>query len=194
MTADYMSGSVVAIEGLRYTPDFIGEDEEMDLLTTIDGQPWRNDLKRRVQHYGYRYDYSSKQVRPDSYLGPLPCWLETFVGILRQTDYLGGAPDQVIVNDYQPGQGIAPHVDCIPCFGPRIVILSLGSPCLMDFTSCNPGRRDELVLQPRSLLILSGPARYDWKHGIKPRLYDVVNGMKLARRRRVSVTFRTVLV
>ena len=36
------------IVGLRYLPDFITVDEAKALLDTISGQPWLNDLKRRV--------------------------------------------------------------------------------------------------------------------------------------------------
>ncbi len=45
-----------------YLPDFIDEAEERFLLGKIDDSPWLNDLKRRVQHYGYRYDYKARRV------------------------------------------------------------------------------------------------------------------------------------
>jgi hypothetical protein len=32
------------------------------LFETLDGAPWRSDLKRRVQHYGWRYGYRARQV------------------------------------------------------------------------------------------------------------------------------------
>jgi hypothetical protein len=41
---------------LHYIKDFVSANEEAALLSAIDGEPWRQDLKRRVQHYGYRYD------------------------------------------------------------------------------------------------------------------------------------------
>lgn len=47
-------------------------------------------------------------------------------------------PDQVIVNEYQPGQGIANHIDCISCFSGTVISLSLGSSCIMDFTRNEP--------------------------------------------------------
>ena len=34
--------------------------------------------------------------------------------------------EQAIVNEYEPGQGIAPHVDR-DCFGPVVATVSLGS-------------------------------------------------------------------
>jgi hypothetical protein len=47
-----------------------------------------------------------------------------------------------------------------------------------------------LLLEPRSVLVLSDAARYDWEHGIAPRKTDEWHGQRLARQRRLSVTFR----
>ncbi|MBL8596335.1 MAG: alpha-ketoglutarate-dependent dioxygenase AlkB [Devosia sp.] len=103
-----------------------------ELLAQIGALPWRDDLRRRVQHYGYRYDYKARRVTRDSYLGPLPEWLATLVGGLSADGIFEAVPDQVIVNEYLPGQGIAAHVDCEPCFGDMIASLSLGSGCTME--------------------------------------------------------------
>ena len=87
-----------------------------------------------------------------------------------------------------PGQGIAPHIDCIPCFSDTICSLSLGSSCVMELTN-NEVKRS-IMLKPRSLLILKNDARYKWKHGIAPRKSD----NKIARNRRISLTFRKVIL
>jgi alkylated DNA repair dioxygenase AlkB len=185
-----------AVSGLSLLPDFITEAEERELLSVIDQQPWFADLQRRVQHYGYRYDYTARQVTADLYLGALPDWLQPLATRLHREEFFATppdqVPDQVIVNEYQPGQGIAPHVDCIPCFGDTIASLSLGSGCLMDFTHSKIAHKTSLFLQSRSLLLLQGDARYHWQHGIAKRKSDVVDGVKVQRGRRVSLTFRTV--
>ena len=59
------------IEGLFYVPEFIKVQEECALLHAIDQKPWLSDLKRRVQHYGYKYDYNARAVTNDAYLGEL---------------------------------------------------------------------------------------------------------------------------
>ena len=59
-------------DGLTYLENYIPEDESDRLIQEIDAAPWRTDLKRQVQHYGYRYDYKARQVRREDYLGPLP--------------------------------------------------------------------------------------------------------------------------
>ena len=44
------------------------------------------------------------------------------------------------------------------------------------------------------LLILSREARYDWTHEIPARKSDVIDGVRRARARRVSLTFQTVTI
>jgi alkylated DNA repair dioxygenase AlkB len=61
----------------------------------------------------------------------------------------------------------------------------------MDFTKGNEKR--QILLEPRSLLIVSGEARYEWTHGIAARKSDVYEGQKIVRERRVSMTFRGVV-
>ena len=50
------------IAGLDYHADAVDDAEEAALLAAIDASPWRGDLRRRVQHHGYRYDYKARQV------------------------------------------------------------------------------------------------------------------------------------
>ena len=86
----------------------------------------------------------------------------------------------MLVNEYLPGQGIAPHRDYAP-FGRTVVSLSLLSPCVMDFRHPPTGRRERLLLEPRSLLVLADEARYDWEHGIAPRKRDAWHGLPVER-------------
>lgn len=179
-----------AIAGLSYVPELITASEEAELLHWIDYQPWRTDLKRRVQHYGYRYDYKARTISHDFELGALPAILDHYAARLEAFEK---KPDQVIVNEYLPGQGISSHTDCIPCFGPTIASLSLGTPCMMDFVGPED-ERHALLLEPRSLLILSDDARYRWKHSIAARKSDRINGDTIKRERRVSLTFRSMIL
>lgn len=180
------------IAGLHYIADFIDEKTEATLIQTIDAQPWIMDLRRRVQHYGYRYDYKVRGLASDLYLGPIPEWLQPFCQKLQSEGYFSHIPDQVIVNEYLPGQGIASHTDCIPCFGDTIASISLGSGCQMDFI--NGEARTSHYLEPQSLLVLSGKARYHWKHGIAARKSDKIDSAAMPRARRISLTFRNVIL
>lgn len=180
--------------GARLIDSFVDQREAEHLLAAIRAGPWRSDLKRRVQHYGWLYDYRARAVSLDMDLGPLPSWLAELADHVGQKGRFGVAPDQVIVNEYLPGQGISAHVDCEPCFGPVIASLSLGGSAEMIFAKRSGGERKSIILEPQSLLILSDEARYDWTHEIPARKSDVIESVRQPRTRRVSLTFRTVTV
>ena len=181
------------IVGLRYISDFINREQHDELLRQIDVQPWLTDLKRRVQHYGYRYNYKSRSVDQTMRIGPLPHWVDELAGMLCNQGLMTEKPDQVIVNEYLPGQGIANHIDCVPCFADTIISLSLGSACVMELTNKKTGQLVPLVLEPRSLVVLKDEARFVWTHGIPARKSDKVGERVINRRRRVSLTFRNMI-
>src|SRR5258708_6001689 len=121
------------LPGLHYLQNAISQEYHDQLITAIDQQTWLTDLRRRVQHYGYRYDYKSRSVDASQFLGPLPEWSEAFLKQISQDGLIEALPDQLIINEYEPGQGISPHIDCRPCFGEVILSLTLGSTCIMEF-------------------------------------------------------------
>ena len=168
------SSEIPNIQGLTYTPDYITVEQEQLLIFQIDQQPWLSDLKRRVQHYGYKYDYKARKITPDLKIADVPEWLQILDGF-----------DQVIVNEYTTGQGITPHIDCIPCFEDIICSLSLLEPCEMVLERDNI--KHSITLEPRSLLTFQGEARYEWKHSIPQRKSNIKN-------RRVSITYRKVML
>ncbi|KAF8183838.1 hypothetical protein K438DRAFT_1907951 [Mycena galopus ATCC 62051] len=84
---------------------------------------------------------------------------------------------QAILNLYYPGEGIIPHVDLLRRFGNGIVGVSLGSSCVMEFApveSESTADKAQLFLPERSVIVLSGDARYAWTHGIEKRTADLV--------------------
>ncbi len=123
---------------------------------------------------------------------PIPGWAEPLTRRLFAEGHTGRPADQVIVNEYLPGQGISAHVDCVPCFGPEVAAVSLGSACTMDFIDPDGAERVPVRLEPGSLLVMRGPARYSWRHAIAARKSDPTPRGRVPRGRRVSVTFRTV--
>ncbi|MFK4268363.1 alpha-ketoglutarate-dependent dioxygenase AlkB [Streptomyces milbemycinicus] len=194
------SAASAAVPGLRYIAGWLAPDAGTALLAGIDAASWSAQLKRRVQHYGHRYDYGRRAVAADAPRAtapPLPVWARELAARLVDEGLMDREADQVIVNEYQPGQGISAHVDCVPCFGPVVAAISLGSSCLMDFTNPDPdpadGAKLAVPLAPGSLLVMAGPARYAWRHAIAARKSDPGAAGRVPRGRRVSVTFRTVL-
>ena len=182
------------IPGLRYVPNFLTQAEQQALIEQIDAQIWLTDLRRRVQHYGYKYDYRKRAIDYSMSLGHLPDWLLPTAEKVQRDGYLPVLAEQVVVNEYFPGQGISAHVDCEPCFGDSIISISLGSSCVMDFRQREDKRHVAMLLEPGSLLLMSGEARYGWTHGIAPRYSDVHSGKVMQRERRISVTLRTVII
>lgn len=189
---DDLSGgpmSEPAPPGLRYLPASISPDLERSLVEAIDAHEWLTSMSRRVQHYGWKYDYKARRVSPDSYLGPLPAFLTPLVDLIQAEAAF--TPDQAIINEYEPGQGIAAHIDCEPCFGPVVAMVGLGSSTQMDFAHRPTGRTWSLQFERCAVLILGGEARSEWTHSIPKRRTDP--GASARRARRVSVTFRTVV-
>lgn len=191
--------AVAMPDGLEYHPSFLTPAEEVELLARIDSAEWLDDISRRVQHFGYKYDYSSRSLDESARIGPLPEWLDCLARRVHEAasseakQLLGPSQtfEQAIINEYRPGQGIAPHVDR-DCFGPVIATVSVGSAINMDFCCDATGKSHVQRLEPRSLVLLHGDARSTWRHGIAKRRTDVWGGQKVPRQRRVSVTLRTV--
>ena len=175
------------VDGLAYRSQYIDPQTHDGLLEIIDHQIWSAALKRRVQHYGYEYRYTGGKVVS---LRPLPPWAAAIALRLFQDQLMPHVPDQLIVNEYLPGQGIAPHVDKA-VFEDSIVSVSLGSGCVMQLSGTS-GEKVPVLLEPRSALILKGPARYEWKHSIAARKTDSWQGVTIRRQRRISLTFRKV--
>jgi len=189
-----ISAALKRVVGLTYIPNFISRQEEICLLDNINSNEWLSDLKRRVQHYGWKYDYRSRNIDYSMYLGELPAWAGSLAHNLFNRRLVSELPDQVIINEYKPGQGIANHVDCEPCFGDSIVSLSLGSVCIMNLINLETKEKIEIVLEPRSAIVIKSESRYKWSHGIPPRLADTINGQYIHRKLRLSMTFRKVVV
>lgn len=181
------------IPGLIYESEYLSYEAQEWLLRRIDTQPWSSELKRRVQHYGYRYDYRKRSIDASMNLGPLPNWLSRLAAKVHEDGLMPEIAGQVIINEYLPGQGISAHIDCQPCFGDVIASISLGSSCMMEFRHAPTRQSVPLLLEPGSILVMSGEARYEWTHGIAARSEDVYLGRVYRRRRRVSITLRTIL-
>ena len=182
------------IPGSYYLSSFLTPTEEAEFIRRIDEseEAWLTGLSRRVQQYGWRYDYSERTIVSDMRIGPLPDWLQTLAQRLYETGFFDRPPEQVIVNEYEPGQGIAMHTDH-PGFGPAVAMVSLGDEWQMDFSRSGEETeaKSHLMLGRGSALILTGEARTTWRHGIAKRKTEGP-GRKRDRQRRLSLTFRTI--
>lgn len=179
------SPAALSIPGLQYIEEFVTADEERKLVAAIDREEWDTTWDRRRQPYGASYGKSSDAVRP------IPNWGLKLARRLDEMKLIDRPFDQMLVNEYEPGQGIAMHRDYDP-FDRTVVSLSLLAPCVMDFRQVASGQKESLLLERRSLVVLSDEARYEWEHGIARRKSDRWQGRVIPRARRLSVTFRVL--
>ena len=183
------------IRGLYYFCGFLEEHAQRAFIKCIDTRPWRTDLERRVQHYGWRYDYRTRTVTQDMDLGPLPDWVADVASRLySETKLFERVPDQAIVNEYRPGQGIALHADR-QCFGDTVATLSLGDDWEMRLRPVRGTAKEDrrIMLARGSVLILTADSRSRWMHGIDRRRMERSTIGQRERQRRLSLTFRTML-
>ncbi|KAK7252575.1 hypothetical protein RIF29_36624 [Crotalaria pallida] len=216
-----ITASDLSIPGIYLVHDFISAKEEEELLQAVDCRPWNSLSKRRVQHYGYEFCYDIRNVNTRHCLGELPSFVSPILERISSCPTFKNSAenivlDQLTVNEYPPGVGLSPHIDTHSAFEDLIFSLSLSGPCIMEFRRYDSGDRPPRVassavaetesseddsnfirraiyLPPRSLLLLSGEARYAWHHYIPHHKIDKVNERVIRRAsRRVSFTFRKV--
>jgi|SRR6185312_16553064 len=200
MTSQATSGTLFPLsqvpEGFVYHENFLSESEETDLLREIGHLDFKAfdfqgfTAKRRVVEYGFEYDFSTRKAettRPiSSFLLPIR------VRAAQIAELLPESLVEAIVTEYPPGAPIGWHRDA-PQFG-TVVGISLGSACRMRFrpyasakkaalkdTPRSSSRPVSVELLPRSIYVISGPARWRFQHSIPP-----------VEQLRYSITFRTL--
>ncbi|PGH17327.1 hypothetical protein AJ79_01211 [Helicocarpus griseus UAMH5409] len=179
-------------ESAYYIPEFITQDEEERLLqkiTTVPVPRWTQLSRRRLQTWPSALSKSNTLLA-----SPLPQWLVepiisryTELGIFRDSPHQ--APNHVLINEYQPGQGIMPHEDGAAYY-PVVATVSLGAPIVLEMSEKNSressGKRGEgpaatettaasrfrILQERRSLLITTGTLYTDFLHGIEERKRD----------------------
>jgi alkylated DNA repair dioxygenase AlkB len=137
-------------------------------------------------YYNSRGDYDNAALfRSEDHI-PIPEWLTELH--TKVNDTLSQTFNQIIIEKYQPGQGIHENRVNTKEYGDTIVTISLGSQSNMIFKK-NKGKgkdRIEHCLERCSALILRGDLINNWSHLIMPRKSD----NKIKRGTRISITFR----
>ena len=172
-------------DGFVHRPEFISAAEEEDLLDTIRRLEFHEmkmrgvAAKRRIIDYGVKYSFETFKASPGP---PIPDFLMPLRE--RSAQLANVEPDslaEALITEYAPGAAIGWHKDAHPF---DIVIgISLLSACRFRFRrgKVRDWENAEVLLQPRSAYVLTGPARTQWEHGI-PAVKDL----------RYSITFRTL--
>ena len=177
--------------GLVYCKNWLTANEHDAAVAEVDSNVFETTLSRRVQHYGARYEYDSSQVAAIGSAPIVPPVLKVIGERLVAEGFFDRSPEQVIVNEYLSGQGIAAHIDK-QSFGPAVATVSLIESWPMLFKNSESNEEFEVVLEVNSLAVMTKESRMDWTHEIRKRSSDYVGGLKIRRGRRISLTYRTI--
>ncbi|KAJ5106551.1 Oxoglutarate/iron-dependent dioxygenase [Penicillium angulare] len=226
MSYDLDAARIAPLSGdAFYISDFISEDEEALLMQKVQSVPlprWTHLSHRRLQ------TWPSALTKSNTLLSsPLPSWLTN--PIIHRFKELGvfanaphTTPNHVLVNEYQPGQGIMPHEDGAAYY-PLVATVSLGAPIVLDIYEKDSHQLDagaddshgkprfRILQERRSLLVMRGKLYTDFLHGIAESTRDedlgphsICNwdllgekapyeGGWVVRETRTSLTYRDVL-
>lgn len=185
------------IPGLYYKKNFLTKRELASIKKhLLESSRWNHITtnSRRVIQYGYSYSYDRSGVTK---ILNMPKYYQNLVSketlMERIEEIVKDIPsicesnfEQLIINEYLPGQGISSHIDHIKYFGPIIICISVGSGAEMVFEK--DGDKKNFYIEEGSIYIMSGDARYKWKHMMTKKKKD--NNKK--RNIRYSLTFRTI--
>ncbi len=158
-------------EGFRYRPELIDRADEDRLAARVRGLPFRDfefhgyTGKRRVISFGWHYDFSARRLRKADRIPDYLLSLREAAAAFADID--AKEFQHALVTEYGSGAGIGWHRDK-GVFG-RVVGISLLSPCVFRMrrkVSEKKWERLNLVAEPRSAYLLSGPGRYEWEHSI----------------------------
>jgi alkylated DNA repair dioxygenase AlkB len=156
--------------GFTYRPNMLSPAEESELVAAVSVLPFKAfefhgyTGKRRVVSYGWRYDYDAEVARPVEDVPPFLFPLRE-----RAATVAGMKPErlqQALVTEYEPGAAIGWHRDK-PVYG-QVIGVSLMSPANFRLRRKVGDRweRASLIVEPRSIYVLDGPARSEWEHSI----------------------------
>ncbi|XP_059208279.1 alpha-ketoglutarate-dependent dioxygenase alkB homolog 4 [Centropristis striata] len=163
--------------GVFLRENFISEEEEKKLISTMDQDVWiESQSGRRKQDFGPKVNFKKKKVRVGGFSG-LPALSQELVLRMQQEPSLSGfQPVEQCNLDYHPQRGAAidPHLDDSWLWGERLVTINMLSNTTLTM-SLEQGLPElglagevhvAVHLPRRSLVVLYGEARHRWKHAI----------------------------
>ncbi|KAG5192602.1 hypothetical protein JKP88DRAFT_204039 [Tribonema minus] len=223
-TVDLQSHRTGTIPSVYYNPDFVTASLADEIIKQVYAVPegharWTVLRTRRLQCWGGQLQADGRAHDPSD----LCPWLQQLCTLLVTCGIFPAhaPPNHVLINEYQPGQGIMPHTDG-PMYYPRTATLSLMSDAVFklaqrprspgDIGSVDLSPTEALLLRNRSLVVFADAAYTDFTHGIdfvheeavgdgSGGTCSVVNGPEagvaeeevvVERALRISLTFRHV--
>lgn len=227
-----ITGSRTVIDSVFYAPNFLPSINQRDILTWLTSLPEhsqhhacngirQSEREESLQHNGKwtRLKHAKRKVALfDGTLCNFPPNLQSLSNILVHVGAFPSShpPNHVLVNEYQPGEGIMPHTDG-PAYESRTATISLGGsdvifklwPRLDDNTATSPQPETnripslEVILHGNgSLILFTNDAYLHHCHEISEGILeevtssdgvcgnDLIGGTLVTRGHRISLTFR----
>jgi alkylated DNA repair dioxygenase AlkB len=175
-------------EGFSYTPNFLDEDEEMELYNVIKDIQLHNfsfqgfKANRKVASFGYDYSFDNGKLTKGK---EIPATFDFIVGkVSKHIAIATNGFAELLVTEYSPGTVINWHRDAPPF--DLIAGISIMGDCTFRLRPHDKAKqtRSSVISLPvsrRSLYIMQGLARTDWQHSIAP-----------VKQTRYSITLRTL--
>jgi alkylated DNA repair dioxygenase AlkB len=174
-------------EGMVYQREFLTAEEEAELIEVVAQMPLQEmryksyTARRRVVSFGGKYDFSAQRLEAAAQLP------ESLEPLCRKVAQWAKLPAELLthclVAEYREGTPLGWHRD-VPDFE-DIVGVSLLNEAVLRFRPYPPREPKKagmikLTVEPRSIYLLRGPARWAWQHSVAP-----------TKSLRYSITFRT---
>ncbi|XP_053940982.1 alpha-ketoglutarate-dependent dioxygenase alkB homolog 4 isoform X3 [Cuculus canorus] len=142
------AGWAFPFPGVFLVEEFIGEDEESEIVELMDRDDWKpSQSGRKKQDYGPKVNFKKQRLKAGSFTG-LPSFSKKIVAQMKGCSVLGGfLPVEQCNLDYLPerGSAIDPHFDDWWLWGERLVSLNLLSKTVLSM-SCDS--EDSIQLFP----------------------------------------------
>ncbi|KAK9512994.1 hypothetical protein O3M35_001289 [Rhynocoris fuscipes] len=188
------TGEPIRLEGVHLIENFISKEEETQLISDLDSLPWEfSQSGRRKQNFGPKCNFKKRKLRAGNFKG-FPVCTKFIHEKFKTTDILKDfctIEQCTLEYDANRGASIDPHIDDCWIWGERIVTVNLLEDSVLTLTPYQSDDNNKynlnfapeqyrygaekksacvqvirIPLIKRSLLVLTGEARYCWLHQI----------------------------
>uniref|UniRef100_T1I7G8 Fe2OG dioxygenase domain-containing protein n=2 Tax=Rhodnius TaxID=13248 RepID=T1I7G8_RHOPR len=187
---DKHEGECIRVDGIQILENFLTLEEESQLINNLELLPWElSQSGRRKQNFGPKCNFKKRKLRLGNFKGFPKCTKfihEKFKDIEMLKDF---HTVELCTLEYDPcrGASIDPHIDDCWIWGERIITVNLMSDTVLTLTPyiADKGHYNydlapekfkkvnnelfqviRIPLPRRSLIVLTGEARYSWLHQI----------------------------
>jgi len=195
------------ISGLWYFQNCLRKKVEELLLNEINSLPWENVMGRKIQQYGYKYQYDKKCMvsSPNKFppqLQKLATWIAKNGIVPKDVSF-----DYIVIEEYnKPSQpSLRTQIHRIDCFEDNILAFNFLSPCQLVFRRADKrtikkfGGMKSMInraippseygtgivvdILPNTIYVLKEESRFYWSHSIPAYSW---------KEKRITITFSKV--